>query len=133
MIVAGVAYAVVGAGSAALDDTVWANGWRPWRLAAWVASAIVGAMHFAYEHYRRVSRPSRTALHVSGAVALGAFGIALAANVHWWLAATRPARPPLLALPLFPAVTAIPAFLAAFAAATVMTRLSRRGRVLRTF
>jgi hypothetical protein len=127
MTVAGVAYAVIGAGSAALDDTVWANGWRPWRLAAWVASAIVGVAHIAYEHYRLVSGPRRTALHASGAVALGAFGIALAANVHWLLATTRPPRPPLLALPLFPAVTAIPAFLAALAVAAAMSRLSRRG------
>jgi hypothetical protein len=125
----GVAYAVIGVGSAALDDAVWAGGWRPWRVAAWAASLAVAATHIGYEHYRMGAAPGQTAPRAAGAVALGAFGIALGANVHW-LRSHTPGQPaPLLALPLFPLITAIPAFLGAFAVATVLTRLSRRRRV----
>src|SRR5437762_3484018 len=79
-----------------------------------------------YEHYRRSSSPRATALHAAGAVALGAFGLALVANVHWVLAETHGQRPPLLALPVWPVITAIPAFLGALAVAAVLTRFSRR-------
>jgi hypothetical protein len=98
-------------------------------VAAWVASAIVGIAHITYEQYRLGSAPARTALHAAGAVALGALGIAVAANVHWLLSEPRPPKPPLLALPLFPLITAIPAFPLALAVAAVMNRVSRRGRV----
>jgi hypothetical protein len=128
LLVAG-AYAVIGSGSAALDNAIWAGGWRPWRVAAWVAGAIAGLAHIAYEQYRLGSAPVRTALHAAGAVALGALGMAVAANVHWLLSETRPPRPPLLALPLFPLITAIPAFPLALALAAVLNRVSRRGRV----
>jgi hypothetical protein len=126
MIVVGVAYAIIGAGSAALDNVVWPGGVHPWRLGAWIASAAVGAAHIGYEHYRLGSPSLRTALHAAAAVALGALGIAIAANIHWLLAEQRPPRAPLLALPLFPLITAIPAFVAALIVATVLTRFSRR-------
>ena len=132
IVLVGVAYAVIGVGSAALDDAVWAGGWRPWRVAAWAASLAVAATHVGYELYRLGSAPGRTARHAAAAVAIGALGIALGANVHWLRTHTpgQPAPPaPLLALPLFPLITAIPAYLGAFAVATLLTRLSRRGRV----
>src|SRR5204862_1413814 len=53
-----------------------------WRLMAWVASAVSFAIHIRYE-YARLRNPSLTlARHVSTAVAIGAFGLALAANTH---------------------------------------------------
>ena len=118
-----VAYAAIGIVFAAL--AVDAHHVRAWRLAGWVASAVVAAAHIWYEHYRLGSSPRPTALHAAGAVALGAFGLALAANVHWLVAGTHGQRPPLLALPVWPVVTALPAFLAALAIAAVLARFRR--------
>ena len=104
-------------------------------MAAWAASLAVAAAHVGYELDRLGSAPGRTARHAAAAVAIGALGIALGANVHWLRTHTpgQPAPPappaPLLALPLFPLVTAIPAYFGALAVATLLTRLSRRGRV----
>src|SRR5256714_14327867 len=119
-----VAYAAIGVVFAALAAD--AHHVRVWRLAAWLASAVVAAAHIWYEQYRLRSSPRATALHAAGAVALGAFGLALAANVHWLFAGTHGQRPPLLALPIWPVITAIPAFLGALAVAAVLAGFSRR-------
>src|SRR2546429_8408375 len=119
----GVSYAAIGIVFAALAGD--AHHVRVWRLAAWVASAVVAAAHIWYEQYRLGSSPRRTALHAAAAVALGAFGLALAANVHWLFAGTRGQRPPLLALPVWPVITAVPAVLAALAIAAVLARFRR--------
>src|SRR5216110_2462471 len=126
MILVAVTYVVIGIVFAALAKSADPNHVRLWRLAEWVASATVAAAHIGYEHYRLSSSPRPTALHAAGAVALGAFGLALVANVHWVLAETHGQRPPLLALPVWPVITAIPAFLGALAVAAVLTRFSRR-------
>jgi len=123
LLLVAVAYAAIGIVFAALAGD--AHHVRVWRLAAWVASAVVAAAHMWYEHYRLGSSPRPTALHAAGAVALGAFGLALAANVHWLVAGTHGQRPPLLALPVWPVVTALPAFLAALAIAAVLARFGR--------
>jgi len=126
MILAAVAYVVIGILFSVLSRSADADHVRLWRLAAWVASAAVAAAHIGYEHYRLSSSPRATALHAAGAVALGAFGLALVANVHWVLAEAHGQRPPLLALPVWPVITAIPAFLGALAVAAVLARFSRR-------
>lgn len=124
MILVGVAYGVIGIVFAALAD---ANHVRLWRLAAWVVSAAMYAAHIGYEHYGLDSAPRATALHVAGAAALGAFALALAANVHSLLAATPGQQSRLLlALVAFPAITALPAFLVALVVAAALARLSRR-------
>ena len=123
LLLVAVAYAAIGIVFARL--AVDANHVRVWRLAAWLASAVVAAAHIWYEQYRLGSAPRPTALHAAGAVALGAFGLALAANVHWLFAGTHGQRPPLLALPVWPVVTAVPAFLAALAIAAVLARFRR--------
>jgi hypothetical protein len=46
--------------------------------------------------------------------------------VHWLLGDRDGRRAPLIALPTWPLITALPAFLAAFVAATVLARWSRR-------
>jgi len=120
-----VAYVVIGVGFAALAKPAAPTHVRLWRLSAWVASAAVGAAHIAYGHYRLSNSPRVTALHGAGAVALGAFGLALAANVHWLFVGIQGRRPPLLALPIWPVLTALPAFLAALVAAAVLARFSR--------
>ena len=123
LLLVAVAYAAIGIVFARL--AVDANHVRVWRLAAWLASAVVAAAHIWYEQYRLGSAPRPTALHAAAAVALGAFGLALAANVHWLFAGTHGQRPPLLALPVWPVVTAVPAFLAALAIAAVLARFRR--------
>src|SRR5256886_14901347 len=135
MALAAFAYVVIGIVFAALAKSADANYVRLWRLAAWVASAAVAAAHIGYEHYPLSSSRRPTALHAAGAVALGAFGLALAANVHWLVAGAPGQRAPLLALPVWPVVTAVPAFLGALAVAAGLALLARRpthGRVPHT-
>ncbi len=96
-----------------------------WRLAAWVLSGAVYAAQIWYEHFRLRSPPRSTALHVALAVAIGAFLLALAGMIHSLLTGSslRPAW--LLALIIWPVVTAAPAFLVAFVAAAGLPRLTR--------
>src|SRR4029450_6421561 len=53
-----------------------------WRRAAWVVSAIAFEAHLVYDHVRLGGSRRLTALRVSTAAALGAFGLAVAANIH---------------------------------------------------
>ena len=87
-----------------------------WRVAAWIASAVVYAAHIWYEHFRLRKAPRVTAMHVALAVALGGFGLALAGTVRsvWMTSELRPAW--LLALVLWPIFTAAPAFVGAIIA-----------------
>jgi hypothetical protein len=96
-----------------------------WRLAAWLVSGVVYAAHIRYEQFKLKNSPRSLGLHVAVATAIGAFALAVAGMVHSLSAASavRPAW--LLALFAWPAFTAIPAFLVAFAAGTVLMRLSR--------
>src|SRR6059036_1454800 len=126
MTLVAVAYVVIGIVFGALATSADPNHVRLWRLAAWVASAALAAAHIGFEHYRLGSSPRPTALHAAGAVALGAFGLALAANVHWLFTRTPGQHAPLLALPVWPVITALPAFLGAVAVAAVLARFSRR-------
>jgi len=126
MILVAVAYVLIGIVVAALDDSPDPNVVRLWRLVAWGASAALAAAQIWYEHYRLAGSPGATALHAAGAVALGAFGLALAANIHWLLTDTRGPHSPLVALVAWPVITALPAFLAALVVAVVLARLSRR-------
>lgn len=114
----GVAYLLIGRGS-----TLPAGHVEMWRLAAWAASGVVFAAHIGYEHFRLRSSPRRTASHAALAVAIGAFGLAVAGMAHSFVtpAGFRPAW--LLALVLWPLITAVPAFLAALLTAVVLARL----------
>jgi hypothetical protein len=115
----GVLYLVVGR-SFALPATH-AHGWR---LAAWIVSGALYATHIAYEHFRLRNPPGATALHVATAVAIGALGLAVAGMVHS-LSMTSGIRPAwLLALVLWPAVTAVPAFVGAVVAGALLRRLT---------
>ena len=122
-----IVYPVVGivfalpANSAASNEVRFA-----WRLAAWLVSAATFAAHIAYEHFRSRNPPLRAALHVSLAVALGAFILAVWVNVHaHWVASAHQSPLAPLALIAFPAVTGIPAFLVALAAVAVLARARR--------
>jgi uncharacterized protein (DUF486 family) len=97
-----------------------------WRLAAWVISAAAFATHIGYEHVRLRSSPGTTALHVSLTVALGAFALAVAANLHARGASSQHHSLALtLALIMWPVATALPAFVVALAAAATLV-LTRR-------
>jgi hypothetical protein len=126
MMLVAVTYVVIGIVFAALARSADPGQVRLWRLAAWLVSAAVAAAHIVYGHYRLGESPRPVALHAAGAVGLGAFGLALAANVHWLLAGTPGQPAPFLALPVWPVVTAVPAFLGALAVAAGLARFSRR-------
>jgi len=96
-----------------------------WRLAAWAVSGVIYATHIAYEHFGLHNSPRSIALHVAMAVAIGAFGLAVAATVHALLTAQyRPQY--LVALVAWPAITAFPAVLVALAVSSVLARVARR-------
>ena len=98
-----------------------------WRLAAWVISAAAFALHIGYEHVRGRSSARTTAWRAALADALGAFGLAVAANVHALAASSRQhSLAHVLSLILWPVMTALPAFLVAWAAAAGLS-LVRRG------
>jgi hypothetical protein len=115
----GVGYALVGVVFAIPVTHVYA-----WRLAAWLVSAIGYAAHIAYERFRLRNSPGSAALHVACAVALGAFGLAVRANIHSLSigSTTQHHRLLLLALVIWPVMTALPAFLVALVTNAVLAR-----------
>src|SRR6476660_10073797 len=83
-----------------------------WRLAAWAVSAGAFAIHICYERFRLTGSLSRAAFHVAFAAALGAFGLAVSANIHsLYIGSPAPHRLLLmLSLALWPLITGAPAF-----------------------
>ncbi len=126
-ILVGVLYAVVGITFGALAGS--AGSGRAlvmWRWAAWVVSAAAFGAQIWYELFRQANPPRTTAGHVSAAAALGAFGLAVAANVHA-LGAADAHRPRLLvALLAWPILCGLPAFVVAWAAAAGLAFVRRR-------
>jgi len=97
-----------------------------WRWAAWVVSAIAFGAHIVYEQVRLRSSPRITALHVSAAAGLGAFGLAVAANVHaQTISPHQHSLILLLSLAIWPVMTALPAFVVALVAAILFVRAWR--------
>jgi hypothetical protein len=126
VVLLGVGYMVVGVTFAAVPNWISSNQLRTWRLAAWVVSGIAFAAHIVYEQVRLRSSTTTTASHASLAAALGAFGLAAAANVHSLGSGANHQRPLLLvALVAWPVLTAVPAFLVALGAAALLA-LRRR-------
>ena len=116
VVLAGVAYTVIGVLFPVLETSPASVEYLRW--AAWVASAAVGAAHIGYEHFRLHNPPRQAALHAAAGVALGAFGLALAANLHELASATAFRPRMLVALAAWPLLTAVPAFLLALVVAT---------------
>jgi hypothetical protein len=115
-------YLVAGLVSAGLAKSAASDQIRvAWRLAAWVISAVGFATHIGYEQIRLRSSPATTALHAASAVALGAFGLAVAARLH-------SQHFPAFALVLWPVATALPAFVVALAVAAVLSRTRRESQ-----
>jgi len=112
----GALYLVVGLITAALAKSASSNQVRvAWRLAAWAISGAGFGVHIGYEQLRLRSSLVTTAFHVSLAVGLGAFALAVAARIH-------SQHFPAFALVLWPVATALPAFVVALAAAAVLAR-----------
>jgi len=117
--------ASIGAVCASLADVpnTPSRAWRQLLVAAVLACVAAFAVHLWYEHARLQSPPRRAALHVSLAVALGAFLLAVWINVHaYWSAAGHPRPIVLLALVLFPVVTGAPAFVVALIVTSLLVR-----------
>lgn len=99
-----------------------------WRLAAWIISAVTFVCHILYEHFRLHNSTRRVALHTSTAVALGAFGLAVAANIHSLQTGTGNRQLLVLALVIWPIMSAVPAFVVAIAAEFVLSRIRQNDK-----
>jgi hypothetical protein len=80
-VLAGLLYAIVG-----ITFAIPASNGRAWRLAAWAISIVLYTAQVVYEHFALRHSPRSAALHVAVAAALGAFGLAIGANLHSLLA-----------------------------------------------
>jgi hypothetical protein len=94
-----------------------------WRVAAWILCALAFAIQIGLEHFRLGSTPRRTAVRVAAAVALGAFGVAAAANIHALRAQTGNHGLMALALVIWPVAAGVPAFVVAWVAASGLARM----------
>jgi hypothetical protein len=112
----GLAYFVIGRAFAGPTTHV-----QFWRLAAWVVSGVAYAAQIGYEHFALRSSPRALAFHAAAAAAVGAFALAVAGFLHS-LAGTPATHLWLLALIVWPVVTAIPAFVVALVVALVLRR-----------
>ena len=126
-IVVGLLYFAIGFGFAAFARwAVFGLTAVTWNRLAFLFSAIVFAVHIVCEQFRFESTPRRTAWHTSVAVALGAFGLALAANIND-LSSPAGYRPKMLvALIAWPLITAVPAFFVALIVATVLNLVRKK-------
>lgn len=97
-----------------------------WNRLGFLASAVAFALHIGYEHFRLRDSPLVTASHVSLAVALGAFALAVSANVHGYRVGSGNKRLLAFALVAWPAITAVPAFVVALVAAAGLALRRRR-------
>jgi hypothetical protein len=117
------AYPLIGLAFAAFSDAATTNAMGLlWRRMAWLVSGIGFAAHIAREHFRLGNPPRTTATHVSIAAALGAGGLALAANIHEWMTGRRYRPSIVVALVAWPLLTLVPAFVAAMIAASLLKR-----------
>lgn len=118
VVLLGAVYFVFGVAFAAFASWAASNSMREtWNRLGFLASAIAFALHIGYEHFRLGNSPLMTASHVSIAVALGAFALAVNANVHGYRVGSSHQRLLAFALVAWPAITAVPAFVVALVAA----------------
>jgi hypothetical protein len=117
------AYLVIGVAFGEFSDWATTNAMHLlWRRLAWLVSGIGFAAHIAYGHFRLGNSPRTTAMHASIAAALGAGGLAVAANLHEWMAASSYRPSIAIALVAWPLLTVVPAFVVAMVAAAVLKR-----------
>jgi hypothetical protein len=117
----GISYGLVGI-LFALPST----GVRIARLAAWIVSGALYAVHLGWENLRYRHQVFVAAWHVAAAVAVGGFVLAVAATIHKALATSAaPYWRYLLALVVWPLITATPAFFVALLVSVVLGRVRR--------
>ena len=99
-----------------------------WRWGAWGVSAAAYAAHICYERFWLRNPPGRAALHVALATALGAFGLAVSANIHSIQVRPVGQHPLLLTLSLglWPVITGGPSFCVALLASWILARTCSR-------
>jgi uncharacterized protein (DUF486 family) len=116
-----VLYFFIGIASIALADRAGSTQMRDtWRVLSFLTSGLAFAVHIGYEHFRLGNSPRITATHASLAVALGAFALAVSANVHGQWVHSSQRRLLALALLAWPVLTGVPAFVVALVAAAVL-------------
>lgn len=119
-------YSVVGVALGALAGNAASSQMRfIWRLAAWTVSGVTFAAHVWYERVRLRNVPRVTALYASLATALGAFLLAVSANVHGVSVGSNLQPLLLIALVAWPVITALPAFVVALVLAVLFARWGR--------
>jgi len=124
IVLVGALYFAIGFGFAALDPSVSARMRFLWRLSAWVLSAGTFATHIGFEHFRLDNSARVVALHTALSVAVGAMLLAAAATVHKIIVPSRtPYSRFLLALVLWPIITAVPAFVVSLVVAAFLSRI----------
>jgi hypothetical protein len=121
----GLLYALVGITFAVPDTHV-----RFWRLAAWAVCGVAYLGHVAYEHFHLGQTPRSAAVHLAAAAALGAWGLAVGANINSLSTASsaQAQRLLLIALVVWPLIVAIPAFLVSLGITTILARSPWRAR-----
>lgn len=126
VILFGAVYFIVNMFCAALAGRAASNSMRvTWNRLGFLISGIAFAVHIFYEHFRLRTSPRLTAWHVSIAVAWGAFGLAVSANVNGVWVGSSHRRLLAVALVAWPLVTGVPAFVVALITAAGLT-LRRR-------
>ena len=120
VLLAGLLYLAIGLGTADLARFSGAA----WRLVAWAASLAVFLTHLAYERSRLRSAPVTAAWHTAVSVALGAFGLALAATLRA-TASGKYRGAFAVALVAWPAMTGVAAFVAGWVIVLAVKQLSR--------
>ena len=127
MVLLGAVYFVFGVAFAAFAGWSASNSMRvTWNRLGFLASGVAFALHIGYEHFCLRNSPLKIASHVSIAVALGAFALAVSANVHGYRVGSGNKRLLAFALVAWPAITAVPAFAVALVAAAGLALRRRR-------
>lgn len=116
----GAIYLAIGLVFAALAGHAAAPGRQAWRVGAYIISAIGFGTHIQFERVSAGRSIFGAALHAAFAVAVGAFGLAVMANIHAYNAGVLRSRLLRASIILWPLITAIPAFLVGLAASTLM-------------
>jgi hypothetical protein len=121
VIIFGVGYSLVGI--AFPNSSSQNQALQIWRLAAWITSVIIFGIQIWYEYFRLNNLPRTIAMHAAISAALGAFGLAVAANIHSLnsITANRPLL--ILSLILWPILIGVPAFVGAIIIALILARI----------
>lgn len=123
------AYLLIGIAFAEFSDWAKTNAVHlMWRRLAWLVSGVGFAAHIAYGHFRLGNSPRTTAMQASIAAAVGARALAVAANLHEWMAASSYRPSIAIALVAWPLLTVVPAFVFAMGAAAALNRCCPRPR-----